>query len=605
MGREHGGTTLVATTTGPELTALGETATLVEPFLRRVTEHPNDTMFSVRSSGGFSPVTAGEAGTRVDGLARGLVAAGVAPGDRVVLMCRTRMEWMLFDLAIQRAAAVTVPVYDTSSAEQIEWIVADSGAVLAVVETPAMAEQARTAVARIEACREVLVIDDGAEADLAGRGTDATNDELDRRSAALRADDIATVIYTSGTTGRPKGCPLTHRNLRVNSLQSDIAVAPALQADEVGMMFLPLAHVLTRAYGQFCLERGMPMAFATDVAHLAEEFPLAQPTVIAAVPRIFEKVYEGARRKAHDEGKGRIFEKAAQVAIDWSTARTAGRVPMWLRFQHRVFDLLVYGKIRAAFGGRLRFAFSGGGPLGERLTHFFAGIGLDVYEGYGLTETSPLLTINRPGAWKPGSVGRAVAGTQLAVTDAGEILAKGPQVFTGYWQNAAATAEVFTDGWFRTGDIGELDSDGYLRITGRMKELIVTAAGKNVAPAPLEDRLRASALVSQAVVVGEGRPFVAALLALDDESLARWCADRGRPVQPAAELAADPDLLAELQTVVDAANASVSRAESIRRFVLLPRDLTIDHGELTATLKVRRAIVEREYADLVESMYTT
>jgi long-chain acyl-CoA synthetase len=604
MGREHGGTIVKATVSGPELPPLPETATLVEPLLQRVAEHPDDTMFSVRAATGFRAITVREVADRVLAVARGLVAAGVAPGDRVALMSRTRMEWMLFDLAILRAGGVTVPIYDTSSSEQIEWIVGNSGAVLAIVETAAMAAAADQAIAAESHCREILVIDSGAEAELGRRGATVDPAEVERRSAALRADDVATVIYTSGTTGRPKGCPLTHRNLRVNSLQSAIAVAPALQADEVGMMFLPLAHVLTKAYAQFCVERGMPIAFATDVAHLAEEFPLAQPTVIAAVPRIFEKVYEGARRKAHDEGKGKIFEHAAKVAIDWSQARAAGKVPLLLGVQHSVLDRLVYGKIRAAFGGRLRFAFSGGGPLGERLTHFFAGIGLDVYEGYGLTETSPLLTINRPGAWKPGTVGRAVAGTHLAITDDGEILARGPQVFAGYWHNEAASAEVFTDGWFRTGDIGELDADGYLRITGRMKELIVTAAGKNVAPAPLEDRLRASVLVSQALVVGEGRPFVAALLALDEDALTRWCVEHGRPAVPAAELARDPELLAHLQTVVDEANASVSKAESIRRFAVLPRDLTIDHDELTATLKVRRAVVEREYHDLIESMYS-
>lgn len=605
MGREHGGMTVVATASGPDLPALADTATLVEPLLQRLAEHPDDTMFSVRTSGGFQPITVREVAGRAEAIARGLVAAGVGQGDRVALMSRTRMEWMLFDLAILRAGGVTVPIYDTSSSEQIEWIVGNSGTVLTVVETAAMAAAADQAIAAESHCREILVIDDGAEAELARRGAAVDPAEVDRRSAALRADDVATVIYTSGTTGRPKGCPLTHRNLRVNSLQSAIAVAPALQADEVGMMFLPLAHVLTKAYAQFCVERGMPIAFATDVAHLAEEFPLAQPTVIAAVPRIFEKVYEGARRKAHDDGKGKIFERAAKVATEWSQCRTAGKVPPLLGAQHWVFDRLVYGKIRAAFGGRLRFAFSGGGPLGERLTHFFAGIGLDVYEGYGLTETSPLLTINRPGAWKPGTVGRAVAGTDLAITADGEIMARGPQVFAGYWHNEGASAEVLTEGWFRTGDIGELDGDGYLRITGRMKELIVTAAGKNVAPAPLEDRLRASALVSQALVVGEGRPYVAALLALDDEALGRWCAEHGRPTTSAAELANDPALLAHLQTVVDDANASVSRAESIRRFAVLPHDLTIDHDELTPTLKVRRAVVEREFHDLIETLYAS
>jgi long-chain acyl-CoA synthetase len=369
------------------------------------------------------------------------------------------------------------------------------------------------------------------------------------------------------------------------------------------MMFLPLAHVLTKAYALFCLEHQIRLAFATSVTDLAAEFPLARPTVIAAVPRIFEKVYEGARQKAQADGKGKIFDTAAQVAIDWSTQRTNGKVALGTKIKHSVFDKLVYGKIRAAFGGQLRFAFSGGGPLGERLTHFFAGIGLDVYEGYGLTETSPLLTINAPGAWKPGSVGQAVAGTEIAIASDGEILARGPQIFSGYWNNPSATAEVMADGWFRTGDIGELDADGYLRITGRKKEIIVTAAGKNVAPAPLEDRLRASALISQAVVVGEGRPFVSALVALDEEALGRWCTAQGRPVVPAAELVNDEQLRAEIGAVVESANNSVSRAESIREFVILPQDLSIENGDLTPTLKVRRSVVESAHAAAIEAIY--
>ncbi len=589
---------------GADLPPLGSDAHVLAPLLSFAREAPNRPIFAVRDGVAYRDVTSSEFLRQVRRVAAGLIAAGVEPGDRVALMASTRLEWLLFDFAILSAGGVTVPIYDTSSAEQIQWIVSDSGAVLLVVENERMRAAAESVRAGIPACREIVVIDPDAAAQLERRGAEVDDATVDRIIAGLVADSLATVIYTSGTTGRPKGCMLTHRNLRTNVAQSGIAVGPALQPEESGMLFLPLAHVLTLGYVLFAMEHRMRCAFGTDVAHLAEEFPIAQPTIIAAVPRIFEKVYEGARQKAVAERKGKIFDRAADVAITWSTQRTNGSVSLPIRAQHWLFDRLVYGKIRHAFGGKLRFAFSGGGPLGERLTHFFAGIGLDVYEGYGLTETSPTLTINAPGAWKPGTVGRPLAGTSIRIADDGEILAKGPQVFGGYWHHDTATAEVFEDGWFRTGDVGVLDADGYLRITGRKKELIVTAAGKNVAPAPLEDRLRSSPLVSQAVVIGEGRPFVSALLTLDELALERWCAAHGRTGTPIAALVDDPALRAEIQQVVDAANASVSRAESIREFVLLPSDFTIESDELTPTLKVRRAIVEKSRAHVIDAIYT-
>jgi long-chain acyl-CoA synthetase len=589
---------------GPDLPSLGADAHVLEPLLSFAREAPDRAVFAVRDGAAYRDISSSEFVGRVHRVAAGLIAAGVAPGDRVALMASTRLEWLLFDFAILAAGGVTVPIYDTSSAEQIQWIVSDSGAVLLVVENHALRDAAESVRADIPGCREILVIDDDAAGDLERRGAEIDDDTIGRIIAGLSADDLATVIYTSGTTGRPKGCVLSHRNLRTNVAQSGIAVGPALQPEESGMLFLPLAHVLTKGYVLFALERRMRCAFGTDVAHLAEEFPLAQPTVIAAVPRIFEKVYEGARQKAVADGKGKIFDKAAEVAITWSQQRTAGKVSPAVGAKHWLFDKLVYGKIRGAFGGKLRFAFSGGGPLGERLTHFFAGIGLDVYEGYGLTETSPTLTINAPGAWKPGTVGRPVAGTSIRIADDGEILAKGPQVFAGYWHNDTATGEVFDDGWFRTGDVGELDADGYLRITGRKKELIVTSAGKNVAPAPLEDRLRANPLVSQAVVIGEGRPFVSALVTIDELALERWCAARERSGTTIDDLVDDAELRAEIQTAVDAANASVSRAESIREFVVLPSDFTIESDELTPTLKVRRGIVEKSRSAAIDAIYT-
>lgn len=589
---------------GPALPPLDPDAHLLQPLLAFEQEAPERPIFAVRDGASYRDISSAEFVRRVRRVAAGLVATGVQPGDRVALMASTRLEWVLFDFAILAAGAVTVPIYDTSSVEQVQWIVSDSGAVLLVVENATQRGAVEAVRADIPECREILVIDADAETELEQRGAEVDDAVIGQIIAGLSADDLATVIYTSGTTGRPKGCVLSHRNLRTNVSQSGLAVGPALQPEESGMLFLPLAHALTKGYLLFAIERRMRCAFATDVAHLAEEFPLAQPTIIAAVPRIFEKVYEGARHKAVADGKGKIFDKAAEVAIVWSQQRTLGTVSPLVGAQHWLFDKLVYGKIRAAFGGGLRFAFSGGGPLGERLTHFFAGIGLDVYEGYGLTETSPTLTINAPGAWKPGTVGRPVAGTSIRIAEDGEILAKGPQVFGGYWHNDTATAEVFEDGWFCTGDVGELDADGYLRITGRKKELIVTAAGKNVAPAPLEDRLRANPHVSQAIVIGEGRPFVSALVTLDDVAIERWCDARGRPGTPVSELVDDAELRAEIQQAVDAANASVSRAESIREFVVLPSDFTIDSDELTPTLKVRRGIVEKSRADAIDAIYT-
>jgi long-chain acyl-CoA synthetase len=397
---------------------------------------------------------------------------------------------------------------------------------------------------------------------------------------------------------------LTHRNLRTNVAQSLDAIAPALKPDDSGLVFLPLAHSLTKTTALLMTEACLRGAFATDIAHVPEELAMTRPTLICAVPRIFEKVYNTARHRAHCERGGWIFDRAADIAIRWSRERTTGRVRPWTFVAHAALDPLVYRKVRHALGGNLRLAFSGGGPLGERLTHFFAGVGLDIYEGYGLTETSPTLTVNRPGAWKPGSVGQPVAGTSIRIAPDGEILAKGPQVFAGYWNNVEATAVSFDDeGWLLTGDIGQLDDDGFLTITGRKKELLVTAAGKNVAPAPLEDRLRTHELISQAVVVGDARPFIAALVTIDDVAFAQWAAERGLHPTSIAELRDADELRAAIQSAVDEANRSVSRAESIRQFTILPRDLTIENDELTPTLKVRRATVHKTYADVIDSLY--
>jgi len=596
----------MAEVSGSVWTPLASNAHLLEPVLKRAREAGSTPVAAYRAGDKFVDVTAAALVDRIRAVAKGLLASGVAAGDRVALMSHTRLEWTVCDYAILATGGVTVPIYETSSAEQVRWILSDSEAVMALVETPAMAALYQQAADMAPACREALVIDEGALDALTARGAALPDADLDARIAGITVDQLATIIYTSGTTGRPKGCMLTHGNLRANVLQSIDAIKGTLgEGAEVTLLFLPLAHVLAKIISLVCLEWGAKVCYATDTNHLIEELPMAQPTMVVSVPRVFEKVYNGAEHHAQADGKGSIFAKAANVAIDWSTARAAHKPRPVVGFEHAVFDKLVYGKIRAAFGGHLRFAFSGGGPLGDRLTHFFNGIGVKILEGYGLTETSPTLTANRSEAWKPGTVGRPVAGTTIRIADDGEILAKGPQVFQGYWHNPAASEDTFVDGFFRTGDVGELDAEGYLRITGRLKELIVTAAGKNVAPAPLEDRLRAHPLISQAVVIGDRQPFIAALLALDDEAVATWATEHSQPGKKAADLVGNPELRKTLQLAVDDANSSVSRAESIRSFVVLPHDLTIDNDELTPTLKVKRAIVAKRYAEVIEGIYRT
>ncbi|MDP9075406.1 MAG: long-chain fatty acid--CoA ligase [Actinomycetota bacterium] len=588
--------------TGPAIRALTRGQHLLQPLIQRVERSPDQAMAAYREGNSFVDVAARDFYRRVRRLAKGLIASGIGAGDRVALMSATRFEWSLLDYAILAAGAITVPVYETSAAEQVAWIVSNSGTKLLIVETPAMRQLAEAA-GQAPSCQEIVVIDEGLRS-LENRGRDVDDAVVDERTAGIDVDQVATIVYTSGTTGRPKGCAITHSNLRLNAMQNVDAVGPMLGNDEVLLLFLPMAHTLSKMVALVGMEWGAKLVFSSGISHLAEELQLAKPTMVVAVPRVFEKVYNGAEHKAKADGKGSIFAHAADTAIQWSQNHASGHRGLLTAVEHVTFDPLVYRKLRAAFGGNLRFAFSGGGPLGERLTHFYNGIGVKIFEGYGLTETSPTLTINRSNAWKPGTVGRPLAGTTIRIADDGEILAKGPQVFTGYWHNEEATAETFdADGWFRTGDIGELDDEGFLRITGRKKEIIVTAAGKNVAPAPLEDRLRAHPLISQAVVVGDNRPFVAVLIALDEQAIEQWAGEHGLQAATVDELLQRTDLRTTIQEAVDQANKSVSRAESIRKFAILPRDLTIEAGELTPTLKVRRSMVEKAYAATIDQLY--
>ena len=556
----------------------------------------------------WSDVTAGAFAAEVTAVARGLVAAGVEPGDRVALLSRTRYEWTLVDYAILAVGAATVPIYETSSAEQIRWILSDSGAVAAVVETAkhaALVEQARDAAVELKVWRIAPEGDEpGAVERLVTRGADVPDEAVLERRRAVRADDLATLIYTSGTTGRPKGCALTHRNMQTEVRSVAELFPQLLNAGGSVLLFLPLAHVFGKAIQCGATYTGTVIGHTADVSDLVGDLKVFRPTFLLAVPRVFEKVYNSACQRAHDEGKGKVFDLAADTAIAWSRARDTGGPGIVLRLKHALFDRLVLAKLRAAVGGRVVAAVSGSAPLGDRLGHFFRGAGLPVLEGYGLTETSAGITVNTLDAQRIGSVGRPVPGHSVRIADDGEILVKGPNVFRGYWKNDTATAEALIDGWFHTGDIGELDDAGFLTITGRKKELIVTAGGKNVAPAVLEDRLRAHPLVSQCIVVGDGKPFIAALVTVDADALPGWLERAGKDKGTAlADLVDDPDLRAAIGEAVADANLAVSRAEQIREFRILPADFSESGGEITPTMKVKRAVVAEKYADDIAGIY--
>jgi len=596
----------------PALAEIPATANLAGVVFRRAAEQPQAVVLRrPDTSGSWRDVTAGQFKDEVVAVAKGLVAAGIEPGDRVALMSHTRYEWTLIDYAIWTAGAVTVPVYETSSAEQAEWILSDSGARACFVETAAFGEKIGSFRDRVPALSHMWQIEpgDGLDALRAG-GAGVSDQVIAERAATARAADPATIIYTSGTTGRPKGCELTHENLLSDVRNAFLGPLTMLTGvhDASTLLFLPLAHVFARIIEVGCMEAGVVFGHCGDLTALLPALASFRPTFILAVPRVFEKVYNSAEQKADSEKKGRIFRRAAEVAIAYSRALEApgGRPPFGLRAQHALFGRLVYGKLRAALGGRAQYAVSGGAALSERLSHFFRGIGVTVLEGYGLTETTAATTVNRPDRNKIGTVGQPLPGVGIKIADDGEIMISGKNVFAGYWRNEAATKEVIAEGgWFCTGDVGELDEEGFLRITGRKKEMIVTAGGKNVAPAVLEDRLRSHALISQCMVVGDGRPFVAALITLDPEALGPWKEKHGKPADATvASLRDDPDLVADVQAAVDDANQAVSRAESIRKFRILEGDFTQEAGQLTVKLGIRRSVLLKDFAADIDALYS-
>jgi len=597
----------------PALAQIPATANLADVVFRRAAEQPQAVVLRRPSgasgfSGDWTDVTASQFRDEVIAVAKGLVAAGIEPGDRVALMSHTRYEWTLIDYAIWAAGAVTVPVYETSSAEQAEWILSDSGARACFVETASYADIIGSFRDRVPALSHVWQIDSDLDS-LRAEGADTGDEAVAERAATAGAADLATVIYTSGTTGRPKGCELTHENLLSDVRNAFLGPLTLVAGTENAgtLLFLPLAHVFARIIQVGCLEGGIVLGHCGDLTALLPALAAFRPTFILAVPRVFEKVYNTAEQKAVSEKKGAIFGRAADAAIAYSRALDApGRPSFGLRAQHAVFDRLVYGKLRAALGGRAEYAVSGGAALSERLCHFFRGIGVTVLEGYGLTETTAATTVNRPDRNKIGTVGQPLPGVGIKIADDGEILISGKNVFPGYWHNEAATKEVFAeDGWFATGDIGELDEEGFLKITGRKKEMIVTAGGKNVAPAVLEDRLRSHALISQCIVIGDGKPFIAALITLDPEALGPWAERHGKPADAtAAALRDDPDLIADVQAAVDDANQAVSRAESIRKFRILDVDFTQEAGQLTVKLGIRRSVLLKDFAADIDALYS-
>ena len=573
---------------------------------QRVAKTPDRALFALPQGEGWRDLSAKEFHRDVIALAKGFAAAGVVPGDRVAFMCTTRFEWTLVDFALLYAGAIMVPVYETSSPLQIHWILEDSGARAMITETADHAkrfEEVRGDVASMELAWR---LDTGALAELRTSGAGVTDEEIERRRSLAVGSDMATIIYTSGSTGRPKGCVLTHSNFVGLSRNSAAALDEVVQQPGSStLLFVTLAHVFARFISVLAVHAGVRVGHQGDTSKLLPALGSFNPTFLLAVPRVFEKVYNSAEQSTESEGKGNIFRKAAKVAVAHSEARDAGKVPFLLGLQFKIFDKLVYSKLRQKLGGRVKYAVSGSAPLSHYLGHFYRSLGVKILEGYGLTETTAPVTVNLPDKFKIGTVGPALPGHTVRIADDGEIQVKGIDVFKEYWNNPAATQEAFTeDGFFATGDLGMLDDDGYLTITGRKKEIIVTAGGKNVAPAALEDPIRSNTIIGQVVVVGDQKPFISALITLDPEMLPVWLNNAGEdPSMSLSEAATHPKVLAEVQAAIDAGNRYVSRAESIRKFVILPLEFTEDNGHLTPKMSIRRANILRDFSGEIATLY--
>ena len=586
--------------TGPGKVDTGDERTLLSGLRELATEDADRPAVAYRDGGRFSSWSLGRFLEEVDEVARGLVGIGIEPGQRVCIFSATSLEWAVLDHAIWAAGAVSVPIYETSSAEQVEWIVSNSGAVALVAETRELLQEYEQVADRLPACEHVEVFEDDGLQRIKDAGRDVSPAAVREREDALRPDDLATIVYTSGTTGRPKGCRITHHNLVFNVAAARAALDELIHPGRTTLLFLPLAHIFSRLIQATSLRSRVLLGFASGMDQVQEELPMFRPTFLLGVPRVFEKVINGARRTAQDEGKGWLFDRALDVAERHSREARPG---LWTRLQHRVFDRLVYAKLRDGIGGEVEYAVSGGTTLGERTGHRFRGIGITILEGYGSTETTAPAAVSRPDALRLGWVGRPLPEVSIRLADDGEIEVRGGNVFSGYHENPEATEEVLDhEGWFSTGDLGEFDEDGFLRIVGRKKDTLVTSGGINVTPDVLEDRLTSHPLVSQVIILGDDEPFVAALVALDPDEGQAWADQQGRSGE-LSELAEDEQLRSEIQSAVDEANDAVSRAESIREFRVIPEELSTEDGELTPTRKARREVVEDRFSHLIEDIY--
>ena len=575
-------------------------------LLERVAINPAHALFSRENPDKtWRNVTSAEFLEEVRSLAKGLISAGIKPGDAIAIMSRTRYEWTMIDFAIWFAGAISVPIYESSAPSQMEWILSDSDAVALFIEDDEHMERYNQIKGNLKKVKHVWRIDSTDFSDLHKASDKVGDDQLEKARSNAELSDLATIVYTSGTTGNPKGCELTHKSF-VDHAKNAAAEIPEVANDkQSSLIFLPLAHILARYVSVLCVHSGIRVGHLGDSKQVAQVLPAYKPTFLLAVPRVFEKVYNGAELKAETGGKGKIFRAAAETAIEYSRALDSKSGPsVGLKIKHKLFDRLVYGKLRAAMGGNVKYAISGGAPLGERLGHFFRGIGLIVLEGYGLTETAAAAVIGRVAWQKIGKVGRALPGTGIKIADDGEIWLRGINCMRGYWRNEAATREAFVEDWFRTGDIGELDEDGFLTITGRKKEILVTAGGKNVAPAPIEDPLRAHPLVGQVVVIGDAKPFISALISLDPEMVPVWASNNGIEEKlTLAEATKHPVIVAEIQAAVDEVNKQFSQAEQIRSFEILDVELTEASGHLTPSLKIKRPKVMTDFALQVDRIY--
>ncbi|MGN7949565.1 AMP-dependent synthetase/ligase [Microbacterium sp. 22215] len=582
-------------------------ANVADLLAKRVEATPDRPLFAVPDGDGWRDISAADFQTAVIALAKGFVAAGIQPGEKVGFLARTTYEWTLVDFALFYAGAVMVPIYETSSPSQIQWILEDSGAIAVMVESPEHFARLDEVRGDLPLLREVWQLHLGAIDTLTAQGASVTDAEIERLRNIAVGSDIATLIYTSGSTGRPKGCVLTHSNFVELSRNSAKALDAVVQTPGSStLLFITTAHVFARFISILNIHAGVRTGHQPDTRQLLPALGSFKPTFLLAVPRVFEKVYNSAEQKAEAGGKGKIFRAAADVAIEHSKLLEAGKsVPFGTRLKFALFNKLVYSKLREAMGGRIVYAVSGSAPLGARLGHFFHSLGVVILEGYGLTETTAPATVNLADKSKIGTVGPALPGVGVRLADDGEIEVRGVNVFKEYWNNPEATAEAFSEGgWFHTGDIGSFDSEGFLTITGRKKEIIVTAGGKNVAPAALEDPIRANPIIGQVVVVGDQRPFISALITLDSEMLPTWLANAGLDKDMTLAVAAKNDAVrAEIQKAVDAANSRVSRAESIRKFTILDSEWTEASGHLTPKLSIKRNVIMSDFADEVAAIY--